>query len=74
MEDRVPKLLEKLLVKPSLVHPPPMGEGGLLLVSSVTGCICLYINCYLFDFNYLMLIFLSYLYVVSVPQNVSSEL
>ncbi|XP_071696691.1 exocyst complex component SEC10b [Rutidosis leptorrhynchoides] len=31
MEDRVPKLLEKLLVKPSLVHPPPMGEGGLLL-------------------------------------------
>ncbi|MFS7920274.1 putative exocyst complex component Sec10 [Helianthus anomalus] len=31
MEDRVPKLLEKLLLKPSLVHPPPMGEGGLLL-------------------------------------------
>ncbi|PWA49597.1 exocyst complex component sec10 [Artemisia annua] len=31
MEDRVPKLLEKLLVKPSLVNPPPMAEGGLLL-------------------------------------------
>lgn len=31
LEDRVPKLLEKLLVKPSLVNPPPMEEGGLLL-------------------------------------------
>ncbi|KAK3005129.1 hypothetical protein RJ639_017853 [Escallonia herrerae] len=30
LEDRVPKLLEKLLVKPSLVNPPPMQEGGLL--------------------------------------------
>lgn len=42
MEDRVPKLLEKLLVKPSLVNPPPMAEGGLLLVSSVIGCIRLH--------------------------------
>ncbi|KAI3445897.1 hypothetical protein Pfo_002562 [Paulownia fortunei] len=31
LEDRVPKLLEKLLVKPSLVNPPPMEEGGLIL-------------------------------------------
>ncbi|CAK9156719.1 unnamed protein product [Ilex paraguariensis] len=31
LEDRIPKLLEKLLVKPSLVNPPPMEEGGLLL-------------------------------------------
>ncbi|XP_024993093.1 exocyst complex component SEC10a-like [Cynara cardunculus var. scolymus] len=31
MEDRVPKLLEKLLVKPSLTNPPPMKQGGLLL-------------------------------------------
>ncbi|KAJ8541785.1 hypothetical protein K7X08_002601 [Anisodus acutangulus] len=31
LEDRVPKLLEKLLQKPSLVNPPPMEEGGLVL-------------------------------------------
>lgn len=31
LEDRVPKLLEKLLLKPSLVSPPPMEEGGLIL-------------------------------------------
>ncbi|XP_075520821.1 exocyst complex component SEC10b-like [Primulina tabacum] len=31
LEDRVPKLLEKLLVKPSLINPPPMEEGGLIL-------------------------------------------
>ncbi|KAM0064848.1 putative exocyst complex component Sec10 [Helianthus debilis subsp. tardiflorus] len=31
MEDRIPNLPEKLLVKPSLVNPPPMGQGGLLL-------------------------------------------
>ncbi|CAI9095527.1 OLC1v1031508C2 [Oldenlandia corymbosa var. corymbosa] len=31
LEDRVPKLLEKLLIKPSLVNPPAMEEGGLIL-------------------------------------------
>ncbi|WMV19975.1 hypothetical protein MTR67_013360 [Solanum verrucosum] len=31
LEDRVPKLLEKLVLKPSLVSPPPMEEGGLIL-------------------------------------------
>ncbi|KAL3843859.1 hypothetical protein ACJIZ3_001262 [Penstemon smallii] len=31
LEDRVPMLLEKLLVKPSLVNPPAMEEGGLIL-------------------------------------------
>uniref|UniRef100_A0A3Q7IEC5 Exocyst complex component Sec10 n=1 Tax=Solanum lycopersicum TaxID=4081 RepID=A0A3Q7IEC5_SOLLC len=31
LEDRVPKFLEKLLLKPSLVNPPPMAEGGLVL-------------------------------------------
>ncbi|XP_076909669.1 exocyst complex component SEC10a-like [Bidens hawaiensis] len=31
MEDRIPNLLEKLLVKPSLVNPPLMRQGGLLL-------------------------------------------
>ncbi|KAK4405173.1 Exocyst complex component SEC10b [Sesamum angolense] len=31
LEDRVPKLLEKLLVKPPLLNPPPMEEGGLIL-------------------------------------------
>ncbi|KAI3711559.1 hypothetical protein L1987_70098 [Smallanthus sonchifolius] len=31
MEDRIPNLLEKLLVKPSLVNPPPAKQGGLLL-------------------------------------------
>ncbi|PWA65603.1 exocyst complex component Sec10-like protein [Artemisia annua] len=31
MEDRIPSLLEKLLVKPSLLHPPPTKQGGLLL-------------------------------------------
>lgn len=31
LEDRVPKLLEKLLLKPSLVSLPPMEEGGLIL-------------------------------------------
>ncbi|XP_070052790.1 exocyst complex component SEC10b-like [Nicotiana tomentosiformis] len=31
LEDRVPKLLEKLLQKPSLVNPPSMEEGGLVL-------------------------------------------
>ncbi|KAG8364205.1 hypothetical protein BUALT_Bualt19G0104100 [Buddleja alternifolia] len=31
LEDRVPKLLEKLLVKPSLLNPPTMEEGGLIL-------------------------------------------
>ncbi|XP_071691097.1 exocyst complex component SEC10a-like [Rutidosis leptorrhynchoides] len=30
MEDRIPNLLEKLLVKPSLVNPPLMKQGGLL--------------------------------------------
>lgn len=33
LEDRVPKLLEKLLLRPSLVNPPPMEEGGLIFVS-----------------------------------------
>ncbi|KAL4567040.1 hypothetical protein LXL04_022611 [Taraxacum kok-saghyz] len=32
MEDRVPQLLEKLLVKPSLINPPPMKQGGGLLL------------------------------------------
>lgn len=36
LEDRVPKLLEKLLLKPSLVSAPPMEEGGLILVSNMT--------------------------------------
>ncbi|KAL6513107.1 Exocyst complex component 5 [Orobanche gracilis] len=31
LEDRIPKLLEKLLVKPSLLNPPPIEEGGLIL-------------------------------------------
>ncbi|KAM7275207.1 hypothetical protein ACFE04_017073 [Oxalis oulophora] len=31
LEQRVTALLDKLLVKPSLVNLPPMGEGGLLL-------------------------------------------
>ncbi|KAL8263609.1 hypothetical protein R6Q59_021739 [Mikania micrantha] len=31
MEDRIPNLLEKLLVKPSLVNPPHIKQGGLLL-------------------------------------------
>ncbi|KAL3638483.1 Exocyst complex component 5 [Castilleja foliolosa] len=31
LEDRVPKLLEKLLVKPSLLNPPSVEEGGLIL-------------------------------------------
>ncbi|KAI3701263.1 hypothetical protein L2E82_45914 [Cichorium intybus] len=32
MEDRIPNLLEKLLVKPSLINPPPMKQGGGLLL------------------------------------------
>ena len=36
LEDRVPKLLEKLLLKPSLVSPPAMEEGGLILLSNMT--------------------------------------
>ncbi|GLT47745.1 hypothetical protein SLA2020_214110 [Shorea laevis] len=31
LEQRVTALLDKLLVKPSLVNPPPLEEGGLLL-------------------------------------------
>ncbi|KAG5538307.1 hypothetical protein RHGRI_019038 [Rhododendron griersonianum] len=31
LEQRVPTLLDKMLVKPSLVNPPPVDEGGLLL-------------------------------------------
>ncbi|KAL7203312.1 hypothetical protein ACSBR2_016581 [Camellia fascicularis] len=31
LEQRVSALLDKLLIKPSLVNPPPMEEGGLLL-------------------------------------------
>lgn len=31
LEDRIPKLLEKLLVKPSLLNPTRMEEGGLIL-------------------------------------------
>ncbi|KAG6408991.1 hypothetical protein SASPL_132019 [Salvia splendens] len=31
LEDRVPNLLEKLLLKPSLVNPPSKEEGGLIL-------------------------------------------
>lgn len=34
LEDRVPNLLENLLLKPSLANPPPKEEGGLVLVSS----------------------------------------
>ena len=37
LEQRVTTLLDKLLIKPSLVNPPTMEEGGLLLVSSITG-------------------------------------
>lgn len=37
LEDRVPNLLEKLLDKPSLVSPPTVEVGGLLLVSSLAG-------------------------------------
>lgn len=36
LEQRVTALLDKLLVKPSLVNLPPMEEGGLLLVSRLT--------------------------------------
>lgn len=39
LEQRVTALLDKLLVKPSLVNPPPMEEGGLLLVSRITKCV-----------------------------------
>ena len=35
LEQRVTALLDKLLVKPSLVNPPPIEEGGLLLVSNL---------------------------------------
>lgn len=34
LEQRVTALLDKILVKPSLVNLPPMEEGGLLLVSN----------------------------------------
>lgn len=37
LEDRVPKLLEKFLIKPSLLNPPPMEEGGLIQVSFFKG-------------------------------------
>lgn len=36
LEQRVTAILDKLLVKPSLVNLPPMEEGGLLLVSRIT--------------------------------------
>lgn len=36
LEQRITALLDRLLVKPSLVNLPPMEEGGLLLVSSTT--------------------------------------
>ena len=35
LEQRITALLDKLLVKPSLVNPPPIEEGGLLLVSKL---------------------------------------
>jgi len=35
LEQRVTALLDKLLVKPSLVNLPPMEEGGLLLVCRI---------------------------------------
>lgn len=35
LEQRVTALLDKLLVKPSLVNLPSMEEGGLLLVSTI---------------------------------------
>lgn len=34
LEQRVTALLDKLLVKQSLVNLPPMEEGGLILVST----------------------------------------
>jgi len=34
LEQRVTSILDKLLVKPSLVNLPPVEQGGLLLVSS----------------------------------------
>ena len=37
LEQRVTALLDKLLVKPSLVNLPPMEEGGLLLVCRIAG-------------------------------------
>ena len=36
LEQRVTALLDKLLVKPSLVNLPSIEEGGLLLVSRLT--------------------------------------
>lgn len=36
LEQRVSAILDKLLVKPSLVNLPPVEEGGLLLVSRST--------------------------------------
>jgi hypothetical protein len=41
LEQRVTALLDKLLVKPSLVNLPPMEEGGLLLVSRTTRALVL---------------------------------
>lgn len=35
LEQRVTALLDKLLVKPSLVNLPSMEEGGLLFVSTI---------------------------------------
>lgn len=35
LEQRITALLDKLLVKPSLVTLPPVEEGGLLLVSGI---------------------------------------
>lgn len=38
LEQRVAAILDKLLVKPSLVNLTPVDEGGLLLVSYFLSC------------------------------------
>lgn len=44
LEDRVPNLLEKILMKPSLINPPSTEEGGLVLVIASSSSFLLFFN------------------------------
>lgn len=75
LEQRVTALLDKLLVKPSLVNLPPMEEGGLLLVSGSTRILKLCFQLILKDHCVIVLtMYFQYLRMLAVAYEKTQEL
>ena len=80
LEQRVTALLDKLLVKPSLVNLPPMEEGGLLLVSRLTMVLFLLVqipgwtNDLILFFSFIFNLSFQYLRMVAVAYEKTQEL